>query len=402
MALTDAQIKAAQPGGRLSDGGGLVLEVSPKGVKSWRVRVYRNSKERIVTLGRYPDMGLKAARAAAANERGKAPAEDSETFGEVARLWHKRNAPRWKEKHAASVMKALERHAFPAFGDKMVNAIRAPIVMKLLLDIEAEGKHDHAHDVRGWINGVFEFAVAAGLAEVNPAASMSKVMQPIPKRKHHPALTSLDKAREMLRAVESVPARPVLRLAARISMLCALRPGEIRHGRWQDLNGLDSDEPGWFIPHDLMKHKKAEETDRSHYVALPVQAVAAFRILKRLTGSCPYMFAHPYNPALPMSENAVNDLLERAGYKGIQTAHGFRSTFSTIMNEAFPADNRIIETMLAHKVKGDVEGAYNQAQYIRRRRELAQAWADMLLDGFSEPERLIDLPRRAPNRKARE
>lgn len=402
MALTDEKIRNAQPGDRLSDGNGLVLEVSPKGLKSWRVRIYRSGKEKIITIGHYPEFGLKAARKAAHKERGNEPADDSETFRTVTKLWHKRMLPRWKEKHAAAVMRALERHAFPLFGDEKVNAIRPPLIMTLLLGIEAEGKHDHAHDVRGWINGVFEFAVAAGLAEVNPAASMAKVMQPIPKRKHHAALTTLDAARNMLRKVEGIPAKPVLRLAVRISMLCALRPGEIRHGRWQDLEDLAGISPGWFIPHDLMKHKKAEEIDRSHYVVLPTQAVAAFKALQNLTGSCPYMFAHPYNPALPMSENAVNDLLERAGYKGIQTAHGFRSTFSTIMNEAFPLDNRIIEMMLAHKVKGQVEGAYNQAQYIKRRREIAQAWADMLLDGFGEPEELIDLPRRAPNRKHRE
>lgn len=397
MALTDAQVKAARAGERLYDGDGLVLEVSPKGLKSWRVRIWRHNKEKIVTLGHYPDMGLKAARAAN-RQRGTGTQEDSETFRAVAKLWHGRNKPRWKERHAERVWDALERHAFPVFGDVMVNAVRAPVVMTLLLGIEAEGKHDHAHDVRGWINGVFEFAVAAGLAEVNPAASMVKVMQPIPKRRHHPAITTLPEAREMLRVVENIPAKPVLRLAVRISLLCALRPGEIRHGHWRDLDDLDGADPGWFIPHERMKHKKVEEVDRSHYVALSRQAVEAFNVLKTLTGECPYMFAHPYNPSLPMSENAVNDLLERAGFKGVQTAHGFRSTFSTIMNETFPMDNRFIDMMLAHKAKGDVEGAYNHAQYVKRRRELAQIWADMLLEGFPPAQTLTDLPRRAPNK----
>ncbi|RYE43463.1 MAG: integrase, partial [Hyphomicrobiales bacterium] len=159
---------------------------------------------------------------------------------------------------------------------------------------------------------------------------------------------------------------------------------------------LDTDNPVWRVPAARMKMKLANKDDegRDHLVPLSSQAVAAIDVLRTITGKGPLAFPNARHAHKPMSENAMGYLLNRAGYHSKHVPHGWRSTFSSVMNERFPSDRAVIDLMLAHVDKNKVEGAYNRALHMSRRRELAQLWADLILEGAKPAVELVDGPRR--------
>ncbi|EKN01080.1 MULTISPECIES: integrase arm-type DNA-binding domain-containing protein [unclassified Acidocella] len=405
--LTDTKIRTAKPaekGYRLTDAGGLFLWVTPAGSKIWRLRYEYRGKEKLLTLGPYPAIGLSEARekreaAKAVMRDGRDPglarklqraagdlAADN-TFQAVAELWHARQAPTWTEHHAKDVMDSLKKYVFPRIGKLPVAEIETPAVVAVLLAIEKNGAPETARRVRQRLSAVFVYAVAMGLAKIDPAHLARAALAPM-KKGRQPAITDLAKLQEMMRAVDDHPAHPVTRLAMRLLALTAVRPGELRGAQWPEFVGLDGGSPVWEIPGPRMKMKVP------HAVPLSAQAVETIRAVQKLTGSAQFVFPSPRQQHHPMSENALGYALNRAGYHGHHVPHGFRAAFSSIMNENFRADRQVIDLMLAHAPKNEVEGAYNRATHAARRRELAQAWADMLMDGLTAPEELLGLPQR--------
>ncbi|WP_020187773.1 integrase arm-type DNA-binding domain-containing protein [Methylopila sp. 73B] len=394
MPLTDVQIrkaKAAEKPYKLNDGAGLHLYVSTAGGKSWRYRYEVGGKEKLLTIGSYPDVSLAEARdaraaARAAVKAGRDPsaekrevaaaaepvANPSETFEVIAREWHTLNAGRWTETHASDVLVSLERDVFPDLGEKALPEIGAPTLLTTLRKIEARGAKETARRVRQRVSAVFGFAIASGRATHDPAAQVEKAMAPLPKKGRQPAVTDLDEARQVLRDADATPAHPVTKLALRILALTALRPGELRGAAWGELR-LEGDDPQWVVPGPRMKMKV------EHVVPLSMQAVEALKVLRSQTGRGAFLFPNDRHVSKPMSENAIGYLLNRAGYHGRHVPHGWRAAFSTIMNERFKADRQIIDLMLAHAPKDKVEKAYNRAEHMDRRRELAQIWADLLM-----------------------
>ncbi|KXV74207.1 integrase, partial [Acetobacter malorum] len=170
--------------------------------------------------------------------------------------------------------------------------------------------------------------------------------------------------------VEAIPAHPVTLLAMRFLALTVVRPGEVHAMAWHELS---EDRSLWIIPAERMKMR------REHCVPLSLQAQDILRTVSVLTGKGPLVFPNARWAHRPMSENALSYLLQRAGYAGRQVPHGFRASFSSIMNEQFPGERMVIDMMLAHMNKDRVEAAYNRAQHMERRRQLAQIWADMLM-----------------------
>jgi integrase len=396
MKLTDVSVRKAAVDAdkvtKLRDELGLYLEISTKGVKSWRLRVRSDGKNTIKTLGHYPDMSLADARRARAIERGVIVQDftpPAPTFEAVAIDWHETNKGRWTPRHAARVIHTLKSEIFPKFGNKPIDTIDAPAIMDVLKAIEATGRMDHAHDVRQRVEGVFWYAVAAGHCKANPAASMSKIMKPIPPGTPRPAIVVLDDLRKMLITVEATPCGPVVRLAHRLLALTAQRPGEVRAARWEEFGDLDASEPVWAIPGEHMKMKK------SHWVPLSRQAVEVLQELKKLTGKLPLAFPTNLRPDVPIAATAMTDLLERAKYGGAHVPHGWRAAFSTIMNGRRKADQAVIDLMLAHVPKDKVEGAYNRQEHMEVRRAIAQEWADILLVGADPASALGDRPRRS-------
>lgn len=395
--LTDIAIRKATPSHdkaiRLQDEKGLYLEISQEGLRTWRVHLRaKGQKEKRITIGHYPAMSLVAARKArdlSRNPEAFVPEVIPAPFRAVATEWHTTNKARWNADHAVAVLASLEKEVFPILGDLDVRKITAPQIKTLLKGIEARGVHDRVHDIRQRLEAVFRFAKASGLCETNPAADMRDVLKAIPAATPRAAVVTIDEVRKCLAAGEGVPAFPATRLALRFLALTAQRPGEVRKAEWQEFEGLDGDDPIWRIPAEHMK------MNREHVVPLAPAAVELLAALAKLSGNLPICFPAFDDAAKPISENSVGYLLNRAGYAGRHVPHGWRSSFSTIMNGRRPADRAIIDMMLAH-VKGDkVEAAYNRAQHWETRVEIAHEWAGLLLKDAKPAAELLDLPKRS-------
>lgn len=413
--LTDAQVKKAKKQEkpyRLSDGGGLHLYVSQSGGKLWRFRYEFGGKEKLLSIGPYPDISLLDARSARDDAKrllrdGKDPGlakklkklsgqqKSEQTFEIIAREWYQLQKGHWVERHANDVIESLEKEVFPHVGDSPIRHIGVPEVMGVLRLIESRQAFETARRVRQRMSAVFVYAIASGRADGDPAAIVKGAMAPLRKGKQ-PAITDLGKAREMLQKAEDEPAHPVTKLALRLLALTVVRPGTLISTPWQEWRDLSETDPLWQIPAERMKlklkHKDDEERD--HLVPLPRQAVEAIQALWEASGKGPLAFPNTRHPHKPLSENAIGYLLNRAGYHQKHVPHGWRATFSTVMNERFRSDKQVIDLMLAHTPKDKVEGAYNRALHIDRRRELAQEWADLILEGAKPAADLLLGPRR--------
>lgn len=239
----------------------------------------------------------------------------------------------------------------------------------------------------------------------------------LPPSKRYPALLDVDAIRRMLADVDRAGASPVTRLAGRSLALTAQRPGMVRHMEWGEVSGVDWGSPSadvsevlWTVPADKIKQELHLRSDEAfdHKIPLSPPAVETLRVVRLLTGRAPYVFPNARAGTSAMSENAIGYLYNREGYKGKHVPHGWRSSFSTIMNEQAErelgtdlrllADRLIIDLMLAHTPAGmsATELRYNRARYMDRRRELAQRWADMIMEGALPATEILDSPRRKP------
>ncbi len=418
--LTDTKIRKTKPGDRpikLTDSNGLYLNISPTGGKVWRYRYKIAGKEKLLTIGDYPDVGLADARTARDEARrevkaGRDPsalkklgraqvASDGEnTFRKQATEWFEINKSQWAVKHAADVWRSFEKEAFPDLGDSPVKEITALDVLDTLRKVETRGAKDTARRIRQRISHVFQFCIAKGIADTDPAAQVEKAMAPI-TRGRQPAITSsLEAIREIIERVDNTPGHPVTKLANRLLALTALRPGTLVKTPWEELEGIEEEDPVWVVPAARMKlrqHLKDDER-RDHLIPLSTQAVETIKALYTLSGRGPLVFPNTRHAHKPMSENAIGYLLNRAGYHHKHVPHGWRSSFSTIMNERRPDDRHIIDFALAHVPKDKVEAAYNRALYLKQRKEILQDWADLLMTGQKPVADLLKLPRRVNKR----
>jgi integrase len=411
--LTDTQCrkaKAAERPFKLTDGGGLHLFVTPAGGKHWRYRYELEGREKTLTIGPYPAVSLTNARTARdlaktalregrdpnitkRLERAKVSASDATTFEAIAREWHGKNKSKWTPIHAADVIHSLERDVFPEVGVLPVTEITAPVVLSVLRKIEDRPAVETAHRVRQRMSAVFMYAIASGKGENDPAHAVKLAMGHVVKGRQ-PAVTDLEDARTMLAKAEAEPAHAVTKLALRLLALTALRPGALIGTPWLEFDNISDNV--WRIPAARMKLKKNQKTDdsRDHLVPLSAQALDVIAVLRPITNDGPFAFPNTRHSHKQMSENAIGYLLNRAGYHHRHVPHGWHSTFSTVMNERYSADRAVIDLMLAHTPDNKVEGAYNRAAYLKRRKELAQIWADLILEGAKPAASLLIGPRR--------
>ncbi|MFA5958759.1 tyrosine-type recombinase/integrase [Hyphomicrobium sp.] len=410
--LTDAKARNAKPKASpyyLADGRGLSLYVSPAGSRLWRFRYRFGGKPRTLTLGEYPGLSLAEARGRHARARqalrdGRNPASvqsddraaqarnAADNFERVAREWHTITKARWTDVHAGNVLDSLEKDVFPTLGNKPLRDITPAMVIEALRKVEARSAIETAHRIQQRVSMVFGFAVAGGRCDVNPAAIVKQALAPLPPKGRQPAVKSLDEARQVLVSTASIPASPVTKLAMRFLALTAVRPGTLAATLWDELGSLDPDKPVWRIPAARMKLKKAFKDDEAHdhLVPLSPDAVEILEVLKPLTGQSPFLFPNDRHIRKPMSENALSFLLKRAGYSRKHVPHGWRSTFSTIMNERRRHDKAVIDLMLAHLPEDAVEAAYNRAEHMELRREIANEWAAILLEGLPPASDLLN------------
>lgn len=413
--LNDTIIRKAKPDDkmyRLSDTHGLVIQINPAGSKLWRYRYRFAGKEKMLALGSYPDVSLAEARALRDKARtdlknGLDPSlvkkidnlsimsQNEATFERVAREWHDLNKGTWVARHADDIINSLERDVFPALGNIPIKAITPPQVLAVLRLIENRPAIETARRIRQRISAVFVYGIATGLADNDPAAIVQNALAPL-KKGRQPAITNLKDAREILQKVDQETAHPATKLAMRILALTAVRPGTLITTPWSEFNEIDPQEPVWRIPAQRMKLRLAQKNDenRDHLVPISKQAMEAIQVLRSLTGAGPLAFPNTRFAHKPMSENALGYLLNRAGYHSRHVPHGWRSTFSSVMNENYPADKAIIDLMLAHTPANKVEAAYNRALHLARRKELAQIWANLLMETAIRPAEILHIPRR--------
>jgi integrase len=407
MALTDREVRAASPrekSHKLADGLGLHLLVTPAGSKLWRFKYRLAGREKQLAFGAYPEVSLREARdrrdeARAALRAGRDPSREkhlsrhmaalavTQSFEALGRTWHGQQKPLWTERHADDVLGSLERLVFPTIGQMHVNSVTPPLALAVLREVEENHGGETAHRVRQRMSAVFVFAIASGIGQTDPAAIVRAALRPV-VRGRMPAVTTLAETRQVIAAVEAIPAHPVTRAAHRFLALTLVRPGEVHGARWDEFD-LEGDQPVWSIPAERMKMKEL------HLVPLSRQAVAVLEAVRPFTGKYPLPFPNARFAHRPMSENALGYLLQRAGYSGRHVPHGWRATFSTVMNEMFAVDSDVIERILAHVPENKVRAAYNRAAYLDRRRELLQIWADMLLVGAQDVASVLLSPRRA-------
>lgn len=425
--LTDARIRAAKPRPKpykLTDANRLYLLVTPSGGKLWRWSYNFDGKQKGMAFGAWPQVTLADARlkrdeaqtllnemrdpAIAKKLKVEEALEASrQTFERVAREWFAINRSRWAVVHQNDVIRSLERDVFDTIGDIPIAQLTPPLVLAVLREVEARGAIETARRVRQRISGVFVYAIAQGIAQIDPAEKLGAVLKPLRKGRQ-PAITDLLPLRKMILTAEEDPARPVTRLALRLLALTAVRPSELRGAEWREFEDLNGKLPLWRIPAARMKGDldRKDELNGDHLVPLTPQAVAVLRALYPLTGDGRMLFPSNRHGQKPMSENAIGYLLNRAGYHGHHVPHGFRAAFSTIMNEwaereGKEHDRKVIDLMLAHVPKEKVEGVYNRAAYMPRRRELATIWADMLSEGLPDPVVLVERPAKETARYTR-
>jgi integrase len=393
--LTETAIRAAKPKERpykLADGSGLTLLVNPDGSKWWRLRYRIAGREKMLSLGVYSDVSLKAARERrdearkalaagvdpSARRKAESATQTSDTFEAIARefLETKRktlSASTWQRD-----CDQLEQMVFPYLGSKPIAAIEAPDLLAALRRIEARGAHDTAHRARALSGRIFRFGIATGRAKRDVAADLKGALAP-KATKSYAAITVPAKVGELLRAIDGYDGQPTTAAALRLAPYVFLRPGELRAAEWSEFDLDEVDQYGrghqWRIPPERMK------MGEQHIVPLSTQAVAILRELQPLTGKGKFAFPAIGNGARPLSENTLNAALRRLGYTGEQmTAHGFRSMASTLLNEQGVHPD-LIELQLAHTERNKVRAAYNRAQRLAERRAMMQAWADYL-DGL--------------------
>jgi integrase len=364
---------------KLYDGRGLFLLVAPTGGRLWRLRYRHGGKEKLLALGRYPDVPLRRAREKRDEARslvadGIDPNVQRQTdkvalgvtFELVAREWLKRLEKSVKASTFARERSQLKRFVFPDLGGRPVAQITTPEILRPLKKIEARGTGDTAHRVRSSCVRILRYAAQTGRPHNIKADDLKGALAPVVKR-HFAAITDPIRVGELLRAIDGYVGQPTTVAALKLAPYVFVRPGELRKMEYSELN-LDAAE--WRIPGMRMK------MGESHIVPLSRQAVEILRGLKPLTGNGRFVFPSLLSRDRPMSANTVNTALRRLGYSNQEmTAHGFRSMASTLLNEkGWHPD--LIELQLAHAERNQIRGAYNRAQRLDQRRKMMQSWAD--------------------------
>jgi len=387
MALSDTAIRNAKPGvkpAKLFDERGLFLLVNPAGGKWWRFRFSFGGKEKLLSLGVYPDVGLKDARGRRDAARkllaeGVDPGENRKTqkaarqdraansFEAVTREWFQKFSPKLVSAHRQRVIRRFERDIFPWIGSKPIADVSAPELLAVVRRIEGRSALETAHRALGNCRQVFRYAIATGRCTRDPSGDLRGALPPT-NGEHFAAITEPAQAAGLLRALAGYQGTFTVACALRLVPYVFVRPGEFRKAEWADFD-LDAAEWRYTVT----------KTNTPHIVPLATQAVAILRELHALTGSGRYVFPGVRSNKRPMSDNAILAAMRRMGIsKEEMSGHGFRAMARTILDEVLGVRPDFIEHQLAHAVKDPNGRAYNRTSHLPERREMMQQWADYL------------------------
>lgn len=389
MTLTNLQCKNAKPDEKaykLAAGRGLYLHVMPNGSKYWRMKYRFAGKEKLLALGVYPETSLKEADEKCTEarklldqnidplqakqlEKRNAEEKSENTFEALARQWHENFKHKWTDRHAKTVMTRLENDIFPEIGSLPITDIKPAHLIKALKKVQSRGAFEPAHRLRQYCSQIFKYAIINELAETNPASDVGMVLKPVVK--DHYACLDTKEIPELLSAIDRNDARlhTDTRLAIRLLMLTFVRTKELIEATWDE---FDLDAAQWIIPAERMKMRK------EHIVPLSDQALTILHELKERNERWGWILAGHHSQRKHMSNNTILKGLERLGFKGRMTGHGFRALAMSTIKEQLGYRHEVIDRQLAHAPKSMVQRAYDRAQFLDERKKMMQEWADYL------------------------
>jgi integrase len=394
MALSDTACKNAHKNPKaalgkpftLYDEKGLYLLVRPnKSVwgKKWRLKIRFQGKDALMSLGSYPSTTLHNARQqreailkmiaegvdpVAVNKQKKAGIVEN-TFKAISQEFLEANKQRWSAAHYKHIQECFERDVYPWLGGRPVKELTAVEVLTTLRRITARGALETAARTKQFVGQAIRYAIATGRAERDVTQDLRGAL-PSPVKKHYPAITEPRPLGQLLRDIDAYKGNFIVRTALQLQPLIFARPYNLAAAEWTE---FDLDAAEWRIAAHKMKMKDA------HIVPLSRQAVALLKDIHPLTGNQQYVFASNQGKTgtRHISRESIGVAIRRMGYLGQHTAHGFRTTASTLLHEqGFHSD--MIERQLAHAEQNKVKAAYNRAQHLPQRRQMMQAWADYL------------------------
>lgn len=390
MPLNINQIKALKAPGKpmkTADGAGLYLETFPNGSKLWRQKYRIHGKEKRLALGAWPDVSLARARelsrearsrvaegvdpsAERRKEKAKAKLSSSNTFAVLAEEYIETKMVReGMADRTVTKTRYLLGKLQAAIGNMPIDAVDPQMLLAALKKLEAAGTYETAKRCRAFASRVFRYAVITGRATYDPAAVLQGALI-TPKARHFAAILDPEKFGQLLRAIDGYDGHPVTQYALKVAPHVFVRPGELRQADWNEIN---LEEAIWTIPAAKMKARKP------HAVPLSRQVIASLKELHDLTGPDGFIFPSIRSWKRPMSDNTLNAAFRRMGFpKDEVTAHGLRSTASTLLNESGRWDPDAIERALAHGDSNAVRGAYHRGTYWKERVKMAQWWSDYL------------------------
>ena len=379
MSLTDVMCKKAQPQEkqyRLSDTNGLSLRIDPNGKKYWSIRYTENGQRKSKALGIYPELSLKRAREIALDLRYKLKntvevEEDQPCFKEVAEDWFNNQKETWSSKHISNVRASLDE-LYIALANKRINQIQAPEILQIIKKIEARGSLEIAKRTLSRCGMVMKYAIAHGYRYDNPASDLVYALKN--KRVKNLASLSTSEMPEFLRRIKAYPADAQTHHAIVLIMLTGVRVSELLQARWEE---FDLEGRKWDIPEERMKNRLP------HRVPMTDMMITELKAL-RLTHNQELLFPHRLNNREPMRSESILAVIKRSGYAGrIMTTHGFRSLFSTVVNESNLFNPDAIERQLAHVPQNRIRSAYNRAQYWDERVKIMEWYGEQVRNWVS-------------------
>jgi integrase len=385
MALTDLAAKKAKPKDKdykLSAEKGLYLLIKRSGSKYWRMKYRFANKEKTLSFGVYPEVGIPEAlekrdTARKTIREGVDPSIEKKkdklrrqvdaenSFEAVGREWIALKAKIWAPLHTKRVTRSLELDIFPFIGNMPISDVDSVLLRTVIDPIQKRGALDIAARVRQRCSNIFLYGMAIGACTADQAEPLKVLMQP-PKKKHFAAL-DVQEMPAFLNAVDEYNCQLQTRLAMKLMMLTFVRTSELTGASWEE---IDFKKNMWVISAERMKEKRA------HFIPLSKQSRECLEQIRSINGNYPLLFPKRGTTNEPMSNSTILRVIERVGYKGRMTGHGFRTLASTVLNESGEFDFDVIERQLSHQDRDDVRAAYNRAKYMGERKRMMQWWSD--------------------------
>ncbi len=386
IAITNAKSKASPY--KLTDGNGLYLLVKPNGGRLWRMNYRFAGKQKTIAFGNYPDLSLAKARdmrdaTREALAEGKDPmdvrrqkareeqARTADTFQAISDEWLERLELAGRSKTTITKLRWLVDFAIPKIGKRPITDLTAPDLLAVLRTVEVRGRYETATRLRSTFGTIFRYAIATGRAQRDVSADLRGALI-TPKPNHRAAILEPKALGGLLRAIEGHDGQPTVRIALRVAPHVFVRPGELRMAEWSE---FDFKAKVWVIPAEKTKMR------RPHWVPLSAEVIAMLNELRPISGESKFLFPGIRSDARPITDNTLNAALRRLGYdKTEMTAHGFRATASTLLNEMGKWHPDAIERQLAHIEGNEVRRAYARGEHWDERVRMMKAWSKFLVD----------------------